>query len=591
METLDFVVIGAGWAGLASAKTRHQLHPEESLAVLDSNATIGGTWSKQRLYPGLKSNNMLGTYEYPDFPMDSETFGVLPGQHIPGNVIHEYLTKYAQNFDIFDKIRFEHKVESAEHQEDGGWILTVRDVKASRNVQLFAKKLVVASGLTSQAFLPHFEGEEKFGAPIFHGKDFVNHADTLQTAKSVTVFGGTKTAWDLVYQYATKGVEVNWVIRESGHGPVWMAPPYVTPLKKWLEKLAHTRMLTWFSPCSWGAADGYTKTRNFYHGSYVGRGIVNKFWDILAGDVMTLNQYDAHPETAKLKPWSQAMFVASSLSILNYETPFFDLVKDGKVKVHIADITSLSERTVHLSDGTALQSDVLCCSTGWKHVPPIKFLPEGISEELGIPHTPSPESFPPKSLVDQIDKEIMEQFPRLKDQPVQNAKYEPLLKNKGVSSNDAITPETSLTPYTLYHFIAPPSSRFLATRDVAFTGILMNFTVSMIAHAQSLWINAYFDDKIPSLAREPTPDALTKFQHEAVLHSRFCKWRYPAGYGHKFPDFVFDAVPYLDLLLGDMELPIYRKNGMAAEATDPYGPEDYRTLVDEWEEKQAKTEA
>lgn len=156
---------------------------------------------------------MLGTYEYPDFPMDSETFGVLPGQHIPGNVIHEYLTKYAQNFDIFDKIRFEHKVESAEHQEDGGWILTVRDIKAGRDVQLFAKKLVVASGLTSQAFLPHFEGEEKFSAPIFHGKDFVNHADTLQTAKSVTVFGGTKTAWDLVYQYATKGVDVNWVIR------------------------------------------------------------------------------------------------------------------------------------------------------------------------------------------------------------------------------------------------------------------------------------------------------------------------------------------------------------------------------------------
>lgn len=24
---------------------------------------------------------------------------------------------------------------------------------------------------------------------------------------------------------------------ESGHGPAWTAPPYVTPLKKWLEKL------------------------------------------------------------------------------------------------------------------------------------------------------------------------------------------------------------------------------------------------------------------------------------------------------------------------------------------------------------------
>ncbi|CAM1510224.1 Fc.00g005590.m01.CDS01 [Cosmosporella sp. VM-42] len=591
METIDFVVIGAGWAGLAAAKARHQIHPSESLAILDASPTAGGTWAEHRLYPGLKSNNMLGTYEYPDFPMDSETFGVQPGQHIPGTVVHAYLTKYAQHFGIFDKIRFEHKVESAEHQSDGGWILTARDVKAEKDVKIFAKRLVVATGLTSEPFLPHFDGQEEFGAPIFHGKDFLQYADTLETAKSVTVFGGTKTAWDLVYQYATKGIEVNWVIRETGHGPVWMAPPYVTPLKKWLEKLAHTRMLTWFSPCTWGDADGYVTTRNFYHGSFIGRAIVNKFWGILGGDVITLNQYDAHPETAKLKPWSQAFFVASSLSILNYDTPFFDLVKNGTVKVHIADINGLSERKVLLSDGTALETDALCCSTGWKHTPPMKFLPEGIAEELGIPHTPSPTTFPPQDLVEKIDKEILDRFPRLKDQPIQNKKLQPLLDNKGISTTDAINPSTPLTPYTLYHFIAPPSEKFLATRDIAFAGILMNFTVSMIAHAQSLWINAYFDDKIASLPEPTSTEGVEKFKHEAVLHSRSCKWRYPAGYGHKYPDFVFDAVPYLDLLLKDMGLNIYRKGGLAAEATDPYGPEDYKNLVEEWKEKQATVDA
>ncbi|KAH8670074.1 hypothetical protein BGZ61DRAFT_483356 [Ilyonectria robusta] len=587
MENIDFVVIGAGWAGLAAAKARHQLHPEESVAILDSSATAGGTWAAHRLYPGLKSNNMLGTYEYPDFPMDPEVFGVQPGQHIPGAVVHEYLNKYAEKFDIHDKIRFEHKVESAEHQELGGWIITARDVKADKEVKIAAKRLVVATGLTSEAFLPTFEGQEQFGAPLFHGKDFLDYAETLETAKSVTVFGGTKTAWDLVYQYAIKGIEVNWVIRETGHGPVWMAPPYVTPLKKWLEKLVHTRMLTWFSPCSWGDADGYVTTRSWYHGSAIGRALVNQFWNILGSDVVALNQFDAHPETAKLKPWSQAFGIASGLSILNYETDFFELVKNGTVKVHIADINGLSERKVHLSDGTTLETDLLCCSTGWKHVPPIKFLPEGIAKELGIPHTPSATSFPPQELVDKIDKEILHRFPRLKDHPVQNAKYEPLLDNKGVSSKDAITPSTPLTPYTLYHFMAPPSTKFLATRDVAFAGILMNITVSTIAHAQSLWINAYFDGKIANLpSGTPSPEEVAAFQHEAVLHSRFCKWRYPAGYGHKYPDFIFDAVPYLDLLLTDMGLNKYRKGGgMAAEATDPYGPEDYRGLVDEWKEK------
>ncbi|KAF5696046.1 dimethylaniline monooxygenase [Fusarium globosum] len=594
METLDVAIVGAGWAGLAAAKTRHQLHPEESLAVFDSAATLGGTWAKHRLYTGLKTNNMLGTYQYPDFPMDTETFGVKPGQHIPGQIVHRYLETYARHFDIYDKIRFEHKVETAEHHENGGWVLTVRDIKVGDDIKIKARRLVLATGLTSEPFLPIFQGQEDFRAPIFHGKDLRNNEDTYGTAKSVTVFGGTKSAWDMVYLYATKGIQVNWVIRESGHGPAWNAPPYVTPLKKWLEKLAHIRMLTWFSPCSWGAADGYVKTRNFYHGTFIGRAIVDKFWSILGNDVITLNKYDSHPETAKLKPWSNAMFVATSIGILNYEKDFFEVVKEGLVKIHIADIERLSEQKVHLSDGTALHTDVLCCATGWKHVPPIKFLPEGITEDIGMPHTPSPNLFPYASLLDQVDKEIFDKFPRLKDQPiqkVQNSKYHTLLEDKGLSSNDDVTPSTELTPYTLYHFIVPPSSQFLKTRDIAFVGMLVNFSNPIVCHVQSLWMNAFFDDMIPSLPRNPSPEFVSRFQHEAVLHSRFGKWRYPGGFGHSFPDFVFDAVPYLDLLLKDLGLPIYRKNGAFAEMTDPYGPEDYTTVVDEWKAKHLEPEA
>ncbi|KAM0561469.1 hypothetical protein ACHAPJ_003352 [Fusarium lateritium] len=592
METLDFVVVGAGWAGLVAAKTRHQLHPEESMAILDSAATVGGTWAEHRLYSGLKTNNMLGTYEYPDFPMDTETFGVKPGEHIPGKTVHRYLNTYAQHFGIYDKIRFEHAVEVAEHQEGGGWTLNVRDIKAGNKVEIMAKRLVLATGLTSEPFLPHFDGQEEFDAPLFHGKDFAKHEETFETANSVTVFGGTKTAWDAVYQYATRGIQVNWVIRETGHGPAWMSPPYVTPFKKWLEKLAHIRMLTWFSPCSWGAADGYVKTRNFYHGTFIGRAIADQFWKILGNDVIGLNQYDAHPETAKLKPWVNPMFVATSLGILNYDKDFFEVVKEGLVKIHIADINGLSKQTVHLSNGTELHTDALCCATGWKHVPPIKFLPEGIAEDIGIPHTPSPKSFPSKSLLDQVDKDIFEQFPRIKNQPVekvQNSKYQPLLENKGLSSKDAITPSTPLTPYTLYHFIAPPSSQTLKMRDFAVVGIVVNFSVPIVAHVQSIWINAFFDDKIPSLPRDPSPDTLARIQYDAVLHSRFGKWRYPAGFGHSYPDFVFDAIPYIDLLLKDLSLPIYRKNGMFAEMTDPYGPEEYKTLVDEWKEKELQT--
>ncbi|KAI0120956.1 hypothetical protein BJ170DRAFT_153875 [Xylariales sp. AK1849] len=588
MEELDLVVIGAGCYGLAAAKIFHEINPEKSLTIIEAAPTLGGVWAKHKLYPGLKTNNMLGTYEYPDFPMDTETFGVKPGEHIPGQVCHDYLRKYAEKFDILGRIRYETKVVSAEHQAAGGWALTLCKGSATSDAvegtQVMAIQMIVATGLTSEPFLPHIAGQESFGAPMFHSRDFSHHTDTLDSAKTATVFGGTKSGWDAVYAYASKGTKVDWVIRQSGHGPAWMAPPYVTPLKRWLEKLVNTRLLTWFSPCIWGYADGYTRTRWFWHETAIGRTITDTFWSILANDVITLNKYDSHPELAKLKPWSPAMFTASSFSILNYDSDFFELIRNGTVKVHIADITHLSPHVVHLSNGTELDSDVLHCATGWKHLPPMKFLPEGIEKEIGIPYALSPGD--PTDLIEKADKEILAKFPRLRDQPVKNKHYIPLLESGGLSTTDKINPSTELTPYTLYRFMVPPSPSLLKHRDIAFAGAIMTFSTTTMAHLQGLWINAYIRNEV-SFPDWTSAEIMEKLRYEIVLFSRFGKWRYPAGRGSQLPDFVFDAVPYLDLLAADLGLRVHRKKGAFAEVLEPYGPEDYRNVVAEWMEKRA----
>jgi cation diffusion facilitator CzcD-associated flavoprotein CzcO len=180
--------------------------------VFDAQDSLGGTWAAERLYPGLKSNNLWGTYEYPDFPMTTARFGVEEGSHVPGTVVHEYLKAYAAEFCIAERIQLRTKVLSAEHQDEGGWILTIAS-ESSEKKRIVARRLIVATGLTSDAFLPHFEGQETFGGRIFHGKHFQQNRDTLQTAKSAVIFGGTKFAWDAAYAYATAGVETHMVIR------------------------------------------------------------------------------------------------------------------------------------------------------------------------------------------------------------------------------------------------------------------------------------------------------------------------------------------------------------------------------------------
>lgn len=353
------------------------------------------------------------------------------------------------------------------------------------------------------------------------------------------------------------------------------------------------RLLTWFSPCLWSDNGGYSGVRNFLHGTAIGRFVVNSFWGILSGDVVSLNGYDSHPETAKLKPWTNAMFTGPSFSILNYETDFFDLVKSDKVTIHISDINHLSPGKVHLSNGTEFESDVLVANTGWKHAPPMKFLPEGIDVELGLPHStlsdaPATDLANQQDLLKRADEEILKRFPRLKDQPIWNKNYVPLTEQEGMSSDDAAAPGKAMTPYMLYHFMVPASERFLRNRDIAFIGIISNFSNVLTAHLQGLWISAYFSGL---LANDPSTaigdeDSMLKLRYETVLHNRFGSWRYPTDWGNKAPSFIFDAVPYLDLLQRDLGLDPYRKGtGFMAEILDPYGPEDYRNVNEEWREK------
>ncbi|OTA67277.1 FAD/NAD(P)-binding domain-containing protein [Hypoxylon sp. EC38] len=587
MEKFDYVVVGAGFHGLAAAKQLHCLNPDSTLVVFEGQSTLGGKWAENRLFPGLKSNNLLGTYEYPDFPMSSDKFDVKPGEHIPGEVINTYLKAYAQESGIIDFVRLNTTVITAEHQDtgEGGWILTVQPLKRER-VNVFARRLIIATGLLSEPFMPRFNGQDQFGGKVFHSKDFPQNSDTLK-AKTVTVFGAGKSGWDAVYQYATAGVKVHWIIRSSGHGPIWMAPPYVTPFKKWIEKLANMRFLTWFSPCIWGDADGYKGIRSFYHRTWLGRFLVDRFWNILSQDVITLNKLDSHPETAKLKPWLDVMFTGCSYSILNYDQDFFELVKSDKVEIHIGEISRLSPGKVHLSDGTEFESEAFLANTGWKHVPPLKFLPEGIEKELGIPHevvdNPTPEDLANQpALIERADREILQLFPRLKRQPVWNKKFVPLIDQKGISSDAAS--RTALTPYMLHRFLVPPSPRFLRPRDTAFIGLQTNFSNIITAHISALWINAYFSGKLVRDPAEAVDDkeAMEKLQYETMLHNRFGKWRYPTEWGNKGPNFIFDAVPYLDLLQHDLGLNPYRKRGMFAEISSPYGPEDYRNINEEW---------
>ena len=579
------------------AKTFLEVNPSARVIILESADTVGGVWCQQRLYPNLKTNNLLGTYEYSDFPMDPATFGVKEGEAIPGSVVHNYLKAYAEKFEIFQCIRFNSRVESVREQENGEWSLYFSEGVGERaaHKSIISKKLVIATGLTSEPYMPHFIGQDAFDAPILHAKSLREQESLIYDSKSVIVVGGTKSGWDSVYAFASAGVQVSWIIRESGHGPTWMAPPYVTPLKKRLEKLVSVRFLSWFSPCIWGDHDGFGWIRRLLHNTVIGRFLVDTFWKILASDVIALNGYDKHPETKKLKPWTPAFWVGNSLSILNYPTDIFEYVRNGTVKVYIADVDSLSHRTAHLSTGERIQGDAIICSTGWEPRSTIQFLPNGLDKSLGLPQSSTKPNTAESARVLAADDLVLDRLPRLRYQPVRAPEQKKFkdLRALDVRHHPALARGEEEEPYRLYRFMVPPA--YINKRSIGFAGALLTIQTTIIAQAQALWLTAYFAHGLAAdcqLNQQRPTDDLSKpafdidaVTDETLLHSRFCKWRYPAGFGLRFPDFVFDVVPYMDMLLQDLGLKWRRKKSGWSEVFDPYGPEDYKGLIDEWRVK------
>ncbi|KAL2871583.1 flavin-binding monooxygenase-like protein [Aspergillus lucknowensis] len=378
-----------------------------------------------------------------------------------------------------------------------------------------------------------------------------------------------------------------------------MSPPYVTPLHRWLEKLVTTRLLTWFSPCIWSdpLVDGGSRVRAFLHGSWLGRKVTDAFWKILGDDVVSLNRFNAHPETKKLKPWISPFWVASGLSILNYPTNFFDLITapESRVRIHVDHITHLAEHgTIHLANSRALTNiDALIVASGWKPTPDITFRPASLPSDLGFPTAPDPI---PSSVIHAANAEILRRFPRLAKRPIHSSPkpYAPL-------AQDAQTETQSLHPFRLTRFLVPVGGKLAAERSVALMGVAMTINTPLLAQTQALWIAAFFAGRLSPAAtvaeRCPAPlravlDKDSKDSGgresrdvlwETALHTQFGVHRYPGGLGRRNPDFVFDAIPYVDVLLRDLGMSGGRKDGRGWKRwVEAYGVEDYVGLVEEW---------
>ena len=111
----DVIIVGAGLSGIGAAVHLIQNCPGKTYTLLESRKAVGGTWDLFR-YPGIRSDSDMHTLGY-NFKPWREAKSIADGPSI-----RKYVNETADEYDIRDKIRFEHSVKSAAwSSEDACW--------------------------------------------------------------------------------------------------------------------------------------------------------------------------------------------------------------------------------------------------------------------------------------------------------------------------------------------------------------------------------------------------------------------------------------------------------------------------------------
>ena len=158
-ETLDVLVIGAGFSGLYQL---HQLRQHGfSVRVFDAAADLGGIWH-WNCYPGARVDSHIPNYE---FSMEELWRDWTWTERFPAwDELRRYFHHVDEKLDLSRDIRFNTRVTAAEFEGDRNlWRVHTAD-----GDQVLARFLIPCTGFAARAHMPKFKGLDRFAGPCHH---------------------------------------------------------------------------------------------------------------------------------------------------------------------------------------------------------------------------------------------------------------------------------------------------------------------------------------------------------------------------------------------------------------------------------------
>ena len=84
------IVVGAGFNGVSIAKTYLDINPSVDIVLIDCESSVGGVWSRERVYPGLYYEAPTPLADFPELTM-LEELGLEDWSDVSGYQVNELL--------------------------------------------------------------------------------------------------------------------------------------------------------------------------------------------------------------------------------------------------------------------------------------------------------------------------------------------------------------------------------------------------------------------------------------------------------------------------------------------------------------------
>ncbi|MEI7054621.1 NAD(P)/FAD-dependent oxidoreductase [Nocardioides sp. CCNWLW239] len=358
---MKIAVIGAGFAGIASAKVLTELGHD--VTVYEKAPDVGGVWSRTRRYPGLTTQNNKDSYTLSDLRMPK----VFP-EWLSGKQVQTYLEMYVEKFELAPMIRLDTEVLSAQPAGGGGWALTSRATTGDETTEHY-DHLTVASGVFSEPFAPAYDGVddlEAAGGSILAASEL--HDLEAVKGKDVVVVGYGKSACDVAVEIAKEAASTTVVARQL----LWKMPRKIKGVLNY-KVLLLTRMGEGLFP--------YQTVRGPEKVLHAGG---SKMASSMVGSVESVTSGQLKLKKLGLLPKGQFTDIARSTVSLATEG-FFEGVEAGDIVVErdteiAAFVVKDGKPYAELTNGRALPADVVVTATGFKQELP--FFSAEIQDQL-----------------------------------------------------------------------------------------------------------------------------------------------------------------------------------------------------------------